>query len=84
MDKIKVLSLINMPTVVSDPRTLELIEKSFMHHKSLEVLNLSSNNLPNYDAIVSILENNKHIQHMNVRGTPMSVDNLGYVWLGLR
>ena len=45
---------------------------------------MSGNNLPNYDAFVSILENNKHIKHMNVRGTPMTVDNLGYVWLGLR
>ena len=72
-----------MPAI-RDKQTLELIDKSFLHHKSLEVLNLSANNLPNYDAVVSILENNKNIKHLNVRGTPMSVDNLGYVWLGLR
>ena len=83
MSKLKELSLVNMP-IVREKQTLELIEKSFMNHKSIEILNLSGNNLPNYDSIVAILENNKHIQWINVRGTPMSVDNLGYIWLGLR
>jgi len=55
-----------------------------MHHKSLEILNLSGNNLPEFDSIVTILENNKHMLKINVRGSPMSVDSLGYIWLGLR
>ena len=45
---------------------------------------MSGNSLPDYDSIVTILENNKHIQLLNVRGSDMSVDNLGYLWLGLR
>ena len=63
---------------------MSLIGQSFMHHKSLEILNLSGNNLPEFDSIVTILENNKHMLKINVRGSPMSVDSLGYIWLGLR
>lgn len=81
MKQLKELNLINMPGIVEG---LPDIEKSLLHHKSLEILNLSENNLPNFDSIVTILENNKHILKINVRGSPMSVDNLGYIWLGLR
>ena len=83
MSKLKELSLVKMP-IVREPQTLSLIERSLMHHKSLEILDLSGNNLPDYDSIVSIMENNKKVQNINVRGTPMSVDNLGFIWLGLR
>ena len=63
---------------------MHLIEKAFVHHKTLEVLNLSQNDLKDYDSIVTILENNRHIQRINVRGSVMTVDSLGYIWLGLR
>ena len=67
MTKLKDLALINLPPV-NELSTLDLIEKSFMRHKSLEMLNVSGNKLPNYNNIVTILLNNKHIQSMNVRG----------------
>ena len=55
-----------------------------MHHKSLEILDLRDNDLQNYDSILSILQNNKHIQHINLRGSVMTPDSLGFLWLGLR
>ena len=61
-----------------------LIEKSFLHHKSLEVLNLGGNNIQDYANIVNIIEHNKHIKFINMRGSPMTVDNMGFIWLGLR
>ena len=44
----------------------------------------NGNNLPNYNAIVQILENNECIQTINMRGSEMNPDNLGYIWLGIR
>ena len=52
MKSLKELYLINMPDVKNN---MKLIEKSFSHHKSLEILNLAKNKLPDYDAIVAIL-----------------------------
>ena len=63
---------------------MELIENSFMHHKSLEVLDLSDNELPKYDNIVNLLEKNKHLRTINIKGSEMSLDSLGFIWLGLR
>lgn len=81
MKNLRELALINMPGVANN---LELIEKSFLSHKTLETLNLRDNQLPNFDGIVSILNNNKHIKKINIRGTKMTADSLGYIWLGLR
>ena len=52
MKHLRELALINMP-VVAD--SMELIEKSFKNHKTLETLDLRNNQLPNFDGIVSIL-----------------------------
>ena len=81
MRNLQEFALVNMPGVKDE---LQLIETVFMHHKSLEVLNLKDNNLPNYDWLVAILAANRKIKSINIRGSKMSPDNLGYLWIGLR
>ena len=81
MKGLKELHLVNMPGVRD---SMDLIENTVVHHKSLEILNLAKNNIENYDAIVSILRTNRCIQKINVRGSLMTADHIGYIWLGLR
>ena len=69
---------------VRDVKALEVLETSFGTHRSILKLNLSANNLPNYDSMVQIMQSNDRIQTINVRGSTMNVDSLGYFWLGLR
>ena len=51
---------------------MELIENSFIHHKSLEVLDLSNNSLPSYVNIVNLLEKNKHLKTINIKVSELS------------
>ena len=51
MDNLVEFALVNMEYVKQE-KIQEMLFKAFRHHKSLENLNLSSNDLPNYDAIV--------------------------------
>ena len=81
MKSLQEFALVNMPGVKDE---LQLIETAFMHHKTLERLDLRDNNLPHYDWLVAILASNRKIKSINVRGSEMSVDNHGYLWLGLR
>ena len=81
MKNLKKLALINMPGVAS---SISTIQTAFAKHKSLEILDLAGCNLPDYDSIVEILQKNKSIKEINLRGSSMTPDDLAYIWLGLR
>ena len=75
--------LINIETA-KHPSVLAELYSTFKHHDSLEILDLSNNNLRDYFDIIHIMENNRRISVLNVRGSKMTPDNIGYMWLGLR
>ena len=81
MKKLQELALINIKGV---DQAIEFIEKSFMHHKSLEILNVSGNDLPDFDSIIEIMRHNRSVRHINIRGSKFSVEDLTPIWLGLR
>ena len=81
MKKLQELALINIKGV---DQAIDFIEKSFMHHKSLEILNVSGNDLPDFDSIIEIMRHNRSVRHINIRGSKFSVEDLTPIWLGLR
>ena len=83
MNVLKELALINLE-VMKTPKILELIQASFMQHKSLEVLDIRDNQLPHFQHIVSMLKTNKKIKRLNLRGSTMTVERLEVIWLGVR
>ena len=69
MKNLRELALIGVPGVAN---SMLQIEKSFKQHLSLELLDLRNNKLPNFDSVVKILQNNKHISKINLKGTEMT------------
>ena len=63
---------------------MDFIQKSFMHHKKLQILNVSGNNLPDFDSIVEVMRHNRSLRLINIRGSKFSVEDLTPIWLGLR
>ena len=83
MNALKELALVNLE-VMKTPKILDLMQTSFMRHKSLEVLDIRDNQLPHFQHIVSMLKTNKKIRSLNLRGSTMTVERLEVVWLGMR
>ena len=83
MKQLQEFSLINMHARMRED-TLVNIGSSFINHESLEKLDLSNNNLANFDSIIKLLHGNKKIKAINIRGSSMDVNQLQLIWLGLR
>ena len=81
MKKLQELALINIKGV---DKCMDFIEKSFAHHKTLQILNVSGNNLPDFDSIVEVMRQNRSLRLINIRGSKFSVEDLTPIWLGLR
>ena len=64
--------------------TLDTIGSSFVSHKSLKKLDLSNNKMRNFNCVLRILNGNKTLKSINIRGSNMSIEQLGFVWLGIR
>ena len=73
MKELQEFSLINMHARMRED-TLVNIGSSFINHESLEKLDLSNNNLANFDSIIKLLHGNKKIKAINIRGSSMDVN----------
>ena len=81
MKGLKELRLINMHLGVGN--SMQWVEKAFKRHPTLEILDLSNNDLKDYCHVAKILEKNRCIKKVNVRGNDMNGDQFATIYFAL-